>query len=155
MILDSLILQTRLFLQEDMSIELNGDEIEKSSPDKLILKDYTSMIATGGTLNSMIVISYDNEILSKLVEIFMDGEEVDSEEIDEVRDSVSGEVINTIIGLALPTFPNRGKGITITPPITINDAGNISKHKNAEIISTKIKTKYGEIAISAIISLEK
>lgn len=155
MILDSLILQTRLFLQEDMSIEVNSDKIEKSSPEKLVLKDYTSMIATGGTLNSMIIISYDNEILNKLVEMFMDGEEVDDEEVDEVRDSVSGEVINTIIGLALPTFPNRGKGVTITPPITISDAGNISKHKNAKIISTKIITQYGEIAISAIISLEK
>jgi len=150
MILDALILQSKLFLSEDMDINIENVDIEDQSPDKLILKDYTSMVGTGGKLNSMVIISFENHLLDKLVELFMDGEEVEEEELEEIKDSVSGETINTIIGLALPTFPNRGKGVTITPPITINNASNIKKYKNAKIISANITTEFGALSISAM-----
>ena len=154
MILDALILQSKLFLSEDMEIEVKEVNINETNGDKLELKDYTSMIGTGGKLNLMIVISYDKNMLNHLVELFMDGEEVDEEEQQEVIDSVSGETINTIIGLALPTFPQRGKGVTITPPITINDASNIKKYKNSKLVSADLVTDFGSLSISALGSEE-
>lgn len=150
MILDSLILQTKLFLQEDMNLEIN--EVLTSQPESevLSLKEFTSMIGVGGKISLMTVISFDKQLLDKLVSLFMDGEEVALDELEEVRQSVTGEVINTILGLALPTFPNRGKGITITPPITINDASFLKKHKTSKIVSVLITTNFGTMVISAI-----
>jgi chemotaxis protein CheX len=150
MILDALIMQTKLFLCEDMDISIKQTDIIDNSPDKLLLKDYTSMIGTGGKLNLMIVISFDTNMLDKLVELFMEGEEVEEDEKEEIYDSVSGETINTIIGLSLPIFPNRGKGVTITPPITISDASNIKKYKNSKIVTADIKTLFGSLSISAM-----
>lgn len=150
MILDSLILQTKLLLQEDMKLEILDVETTKSEYDVLSLKEFTSMIGVGGKISLMTVISFDAELLNKLISIFMDGEEVAEDEIDEIRESVTGEVINTIIGLALPTFPNRGKGITITPPITINEASVLKKHKNSRIVSANVTTNFGTVSISAI-----
>jgi len=150
MILDSLILQTKLFLSDDMGIEITKVEVDEDNPAKLLLKDYTSMIGTGGRFNAMVVISFDNNMLNHLVNLFMEGEEVEDEEKEEIYDSVSGETINTIIGLALPTFPNRGKGVTITPPITINDASNIKKYKDSNIVSAIITTEVGTLSISAL-----
>ncbi len=150
MILDSLILQTKLFLQEDMDITIKDIDTKILDTEQLSLKQYTSMIGVGGKLNLMVVISFDGDLLNKLVELFMDGEEVDEEEAQEVKESVTGEVINTILGLSLPTFPNRGKGVTITPPITINDASKLKKHKNSKISSVNIITDCGELSISAI-----
>ena len=154
MILDALILQTKLFLSEDMDIPITKTDIMDNSPDKLILKDHTSMIGTGGKLNLMIIISFENGLLEHLVNLFMEGEEVEDDEKEEIYDSVSGETINTIIGLSLPIFPNRGKGVTITPPITIADASNIKKYKNAKIISAEISTQFGKLSISAMGSEE-
>lgn len=150
MILDSLILQTKLLLQEDMKLEILDVETTKSDYEVLTLKEFTSMIGVGGKISLMTVISFDSALLNKLVSIFMDGEEVSDDEIDEIRESVTGEVINTIIGLALPTFPNRGKGVTITPPITINEASVLKKHKNSKIVSAKVTTNFGTVSISAI-----
>lgn len=150
MILDSLILQTKLFMQEDMGIEIKSVDIVSDDLDKLILKTNTSMIGTGGKLKLMIVISFDESLINHLVELFMEGEEVEEDEKEEIFDSVSGETINTIIGLALPTFPNRGKGVSITPPITINDVTNMKKHKNSKIMSANVDTQYGSLSISAI-----
>lgn len=150
MLLDSLILQAKLFFQEDMSMEITDVKRDEDDPTSIKLMDYSSMIGTGGTLNMIILISYENRLLEKLVNLYMDGEEVDPDEFDELRDSVSGETINTIIGLALPTFPNRGKGVTITPPITINDAANIKKYKDSKIVTANVTTKDGSFSISAI-----
>ena len=150
MILDALILQTKLFLSEDMDIEIKNIEIADSSSDKLILKDYTSMIGVGGKLNMMVIISFENNFLDELVSLFMDGEVVEEDEREEVYDSVTGETVNTIIGLAIPTFPGRGKGVTITPPITISDASNIKKYKDSKIVSANITTEFGTMSISAM-----
>lgn len=150
MVLDSLILQAKLFLQEDMGMEVLDVVVSDPDTDKLMLKNHTSMIGVGGKINLMIIISYEDSMLQELINLFMDGEEVAEDEINEVRESVAGEVINTIMGLALPTFPNRGKGVTITPPITINDASNMVKHKNSKILTVTIVTEYGEVSLSAV-----
>ena len=150
MILDSLILQTKLLLQEDMKLEILDVETIRADYEVLTLKDFTSMIGIGGKISLMAVISFDANLLDKLVSIFMDGEDVDPNEVTEIRESVTGEVINTIIGLALPTFPNRGKGVTITPPITINEASILKKHKNSKIVSAHVTTNFGTVSISAI-----
>ena len=150
MILDSLLLQTKLFLQEDMGLEILEIETIRADCEALSLKNHPSMIGVGGKLNLMTVISFDDQLLNKLVELFMDGEEVAAEELDDVMESVTGEIINTILGLSIPTFPNRGKGVTITPPITINDASTLKKHKNSKIVSAQIDTNFGSLSISAI-----
>jgi len=154
MILDALLLQSKLFLSEDMEVEIKQIDINEASIDKLILKDYTSMIGTGGKLNMMVVISFETKLLTHLVKLFMEGEEIEEDEKEELFDSVSGETINTIMGLALPTFPNRGKGVTITPPITISDASNVKKYKNSKIVTANITTKFGQMSISAMGNIE-
>ena len=150
MIIESLLLQTKLFLQDDMGIAIEKTYIGDEGTDRVSLSDYTSMIGVGGKLNLMVIISYQSSLLNTLVDNFMDGEEVDPQEEQEIRDSVAGEVVNTIMGLALPTFPNRGKGVTITPPITINDASNIAKHKNSKIITAIITTEHGQMSVSVV-----
>jgi chemotaxis protein CheX len=150
MILESLILQTKLFLQEDMGLTIVNVDTTALNSEALSLNQHTSMIGVGGKLNLMTVISFDDELISKLVELFMDGDEVAEDELEDVMESVTGEVINTIIGLVIPTFPNRGKGVTITPPITINDASSLKKHKNSNIVSANITTNFGSLSISAI-----
>ncbi len=150
MILESLILQTKIFLQEDLSLDIVSIEETIFDSQTLHLKQYTSMIGVGGTINLMVIISFEEKLLLKLVDIFMDGDEVESCELDAIKESVTGEIINTILGLALPTFPNRGKGVTITPPITINDVSKLNKHKNSKILNAEIATKFGGMSISAI-----
>jgi len=150
MILDALILQIKLLLQDDMGVAVNSVQSQRGVTSKLNMKSYTSMIGTGGKLSLLIIISFDHSMINKMVEIFMEGEEIDPEEELEIKNSVAGEMINTIIGLSLPSFPGRGKGVTITPPITINDASSISKHKNSTIATAEINTDFGDFSISII-----
>ena len=140
MILDSLILQTKLLLHEDMHLEIIDVETKKADYEVLVLKEFTSMIGVGGKINLITVISFDSELLNKLVSIFLDDDEVDESEISEIRYSVTGEVINTIMGL----------GITITPPVIINEVSILKKYINSKIVSANITTNFGTVSISAI-----
>ena len=140
MILDSFILQTKLLLHEDMHLEIIDVETKKADYEVLILKEFTSMIGVGGKINLITVISFDSELLNKLVSIFLDDDEVDESEISEIRYSVTGEVINTIMGL----------GITITPPVIINEVSILKKYINSKIVSANITTNFGTVSISAI-----
>ena len=140
MILESLILQTKLLLHEDMHLEIIDVETKKADYEVLVLKEFTSMIGVGGKINLITVISFDSELLNKLVSIFLDDEEVDESEISEIRYSVTGEVINTIMGL----------GITITPPVIINEVSILKKYINSKIVSANITTNFGTVSISAI-----
>lgn len=155
MIQDALLLQSRLFLEEDMHTPIISITTQNDDLQKLQLKSHTSMIATGGSLSLMVLISFETPMLDHLVHRFMDGEAVASEELEELRDSVCGEVINTIIGLALPTFPGRGKGVTITPPITISDAASITRYKTATLTTSELHTAYGALSISVIDSKQQ
>jgi len=149
-ILAPLLKRTQTLLKEDLGINIKEKEIDIYCPDKLDLKDYTAMVGTGGTLSIIFSLSYENSVLDKLVEVFMDGEEVAEEEADEIKDSVASEVANTIIGNALPFFPNSGKGVTITPPITVIGAKAVSKYGDSKIATSIIETDFGEISVNAI-----
>ena len=152
MILEALKLQAKIFLTNDMDIKINSVDITEAQEEELLLKEYTSMVGIGGTLNGMVIISYDKGMLEHFVELFLEGEEVDEEEFLEVLYSTAGEIVNTIIGLSLPTFPNRGKGVTITPPIAINDASNIKNYKNSIIKIVTFSTEYGVMSVSSVVS---
>ena len=67
MILDSLILQTKLLLQEDMKLEILDVETIRADYEVLTLKDFTSMIGIGGKISLMAVISFDANLLDKLL----------------------------------------------------------------------------------------
>ena len=68
MILDSLILQTKLLLQEDMKLEILDVETIRADYEVLTLKDFTSMIGIGGKISLMAVISFDANLLDKLTQ---------------------------------------------------------------------------------------
>ena len=68
MILDSLILQTKLLLQEDMKLEILDVETIRADYEVLTLKDFASMIGIGGKISLMAVISFDANLLDKLTQ---------------------------------------------------------------------------------------
>ncbi len=149
-ILTPLLKRTKTLLVKNFNLKLIGNNSEIYCPDKLDLKNLTSMIGTGGTLSIIFAVSYEDKILEELVKIFMNGEKIDKEEFEELKESVASEIANTIIGNSLHFFPNKGRGVTITPPITITKAKSISKYKGSKIATSNIVTNFGEMTINTI-----
>lgn len=149
-ILTPLLKRTKTLLIKNFKLELIGDNSKIYCPNKLDLKSLTAMIGTGGTLSIIFAVSYEDKILEKLVKVFMSGEKILKEEFEELKESVASEIANTIIGNSLHFFPNKGRGVTITPPITITEAKSISKSKGSKIATCNIVTNFGELTINTI-----
>ena len=113
------------------------------------LRKNTAMIGTGGSVQVLITMGYDDVLLEKLMKAFLEGEEVDEEEIDEVRESVSSEVINTIVGNALVN-PIDGTALSITPPILIYEAKSLFKNKSSRIAAATISTEFGDMLLTVV-----
>ena len=148
-ILDSLVKRTKDFLTKEMGIEIMAITQESTSPPKVELQKSTSMISVSGSLEILITMGYNDQLLEKLIEVFLEGEEVDEEEMDEIRESVSSEIVNIIVGNALFNPYDRSV-LHISPPILIYEAKFLFKQKDSYIAITKIKTKLGDMLLTTI-----
>lgn len=147
-IINPILEKTLNYLKSEIGFEVeeyNCVNIEQ----KLIPYDYTAVIGLGGAINIMFMISYENKALLELTKRFTYGE-VSNEEVEELKEAVGSEIANILIGHSLPLMPNGGKGITITPPLTLDDCKRISKSQSSNIIKFELKTNYGMIMLAII-----
>jgi len=100
-ILTPLIERSISFLQDDLNINVITDKIEVIHTAKIDLKKNTAMIGTGGSIQVLITIGYDDNLLEKIVLAFLEGEEPVEAEKEELYESVSCEFVNIIVGNAL------------------------------------------------------
>lgn len=140
-VISALIDRMESFVGEDMGVEILDKDM-CTELCKFELLDCMTIIGLGGDLNALTVFSFDASLIDKLVESFVYGE-VSKEERAELSKEIPAEVANTVIGNAIPNFPNSGKGATITPPIIIEDAKLARKLKDSSVLMARIKTKYG------------
>lgn len=144
-----IISRIKSFLEDDMSIAVVNDESKIVNSEHITLKEKTVLIGTGGSVQLIITIGFDEELLDKLVEEFCYGEVYEGEELLEIQDSVACEVSNTVIGNAIKN-PIDDSAINITPPILIYEAKSLVKYKNSMILETEINTVLGDIKLTAI-----
>jgi len=141
--------RAKSFLQDDMNIAVINDESKIVDSEHVTLKKNTVLIGTGGSVQVIITLGFDNEVLDKLVEEFCYGEAYEGDELIEMQESVACETSNIIIGNALKN-PVDDTLINITPPILIHEAKSLAKYKNSMILESKINTIAGEVQLTAI-----
>jgi len=149
-VLSSIVHHAKLFLVDEMQMETKFDG-KYRSVQKIELRKYTTMIGIGGALNFLFYATYDDILLDNLTKIFAYGV-ISDEEFLEFRESAAGEIANIIIGHAIVDFPNKGREVTFTPPVTIEDAKAIVKTKGTCIMSALLSTLYGNVELNLICS---
>jgi len=147
-VLKAIIHQVEIFMRDEMKIETKF-EGEYRSVDRVELKKYTTTIGIGGTLNLLFYATYNELLLETMTRRFAYGE-ITEDEFAILRDSAAGEIANIIIGHAISHFPNQGQGVSITPPVTIEDGKSIVKTNGTAIISAMLSTPYGNIEMNVI-----
>lgn len=147
-VLTAIVYRVELFMNNEMNISTRFDG-EYRSVEKIDLKKYTTTIGIGGSINLLFYVTYNELLLDNLTRAFAYGH-IDESEFSELRESAAGEIANMIIGHAVSDFPNRGQGVTITPPVTIEDAKSILKTNGTGIITALLSTPYGNVELNVI-----
>lgn len=146
-IITPIALRAGTFLDEEMGLATLAIRYDHGPLDRLAIRDYTTLIGIGGAVNALFVTSFDHGVVDRLVEVMMEGETIEEDEREEIFNSASNEVANTIIGNALPLFPDDGRGATITPPVSIHDSGQATITKGTRVASARIETARGVVTI--------
>ncbi|MCK9492262.1 MAG: chemotaxis protein CheX [Sulfurimonas sp.] len=107
----------------------------------------SSLLATTGSIEVYVAMGYDGTLFEEIVKIFLQGDEVEGEELIEIKESISCELINIIVGNAIKN-PIDNTSLNITPPLYIDEMSSVFKDKNSKILTTNIETIYGNIYIA-------
>lgn len=150
-ILKSLLLPLRdrsaAYLESELDIASKVEEIGG----RILKESYSiknsSLLATTGAIEVYVAMGYDGDLFEEIVKVFLQGDDVGAEELIEIKESISCELINIIVGNAIKN-PLDSRSLNITPPLYIDDMSSIFKDKNSNVLTTKIETKYGNIYIA-------
>lgn len=140
------------YLQNDMSMEIQGMEYRLQDVKSLTLRHLTALVAVGGNLGLYIAFSFDQQVINHLFTVFTEGLDLgeDEEEALSYVEETAGEILNTIIGNALADMPKGASVISLTPPVVLGEAKSIVRHKHAYFYTADIKTELGSLSVMCI-----
>lgn len=149
MVLNSIRHETKVFLTKYMQIDYENIEAVQDNSNKLTLNDFSTVIYVRGNLDFALMMSYEESILKRISNTFLDGAKVEEDEKEEIYDSVAKETANIIVGLSFTPSVDDGSVSKITPPFDVDDI-LIKKFENIKTFSEDLITEFGKMSINII-----
>lgn len=134
------------YLSSDLGIDSEVQQINSTIFDNSSCVKHSSLIGTTGSVEVFIAIGYDENLFEELVKIFLQGDELEGAELLEIRESISCEIVNIIVGNVIGNSLETSE-LKITPPLYIEEISSVFRDKNNKVVSTNIKTAYGNMYI--------
>lgn len=115
-ILNSISSASASFLEDDMSVEI----IDKNYEKDVYAQNFYGAVKLSSDLNLICIIVIEKNLLNHILKIFLPDIK-DEEETYELRDEMSKEIANTIVGLSISKFPAPYNEMSMSPPLEINE----------------------------------
>lgn len=136
------------FIRDLTSIEI--DALGKVLySDKVELNTISSLISIRGIMNGIVIVSFNEALMEKIVNNFII-DNLSSEEIKDYMEDVAAECSNIILGNSLKNFGEIEDLISIGTPTIVCYNGASIKYSNFVIASYKIKKDNYEVSFSFI-----
>ncbi|MCX8031670.1 MAG: chemotaxis protein CheX [Thermodesulfovibrionales bacterium] len=142
------------FIEENLKINALSKKIYLRDVPKVNLNYLTSIISIKGQLTSVIVFSYEKNIIDKLFAQFTSDIEIGDNEKDELYAESACEIMNIIIGNSTKSLEDATNILYLSPPIILNEGKSIFNRKDSKYYHSIISTEYGNINIYLIIQNE-
>ena len=150
-IMESIISKTRDYFDREFHIKMIGVDSGVGGLDTLVLKDITAIIGMGGAVNLLIAMSFDKGMINALFDRMTADINIQPDEIVKFRKATAGEVVNTILGHCTGDLQGLDRlGITMTPPVIIDEAKNIHRSKDAMFYTQSMHTEFGHVDINLV-----
>lgn len=141
--------RARSFLSDDMEIELLENDFEISKPNILPSYPYAVKIRISGAVNALFIMGFEAHALEEVSKFFVVDAQGDAA-YEFMKEHVACEVANTVLGNAITNFPNKGVGVSITPPFMIGLGNPLFKNAHTNLCTTEIKTSGGAIMLALL-----
>lgn len=138
------------FLKEELEIPVNRVRQAGEDVVRMQLRALTSILALDAEFRLLVAFSFDERLAEQVLRASAAGLEITDEERAEMREEAVAEMINIVAGNAITGLAAAGKTINITPPIVINEAKTITRHKGATFRTIEITTAHGMMDINFV-----
>ncbi|ADH85376.1 chemotaxis protein CheX [Desulfurivibrio alkaliphilus] len=135
------------YLKEELEIPVNKAYQAGEDVVRMQLRELTSILALDAEIRLLVAFSFDHDLAEKILTASAEGLQIADDERDEMREEAVAEMINIVAGNAIAGHETKGKTISITPPVVINEAKTITRHKGATFRTIQIVTGAGLMSI--------
>lgn len=142
--------RTKGYLVDELDIAVDGIQVEMGDVKRCKLRDMTSILAIEADIQMLVAFSFDRDLAERIFIASTEGLEISAAEEEMMRDETLTEMINIIVGNAMQELAVAEGAIPISPPITIGEAKNITRHRNATFYTLDIATADGLMSIHFI-----
>lgn len=171
----SLLPQTKIFLQDNMNIQIVNIKESNFVDDTIACKDYNSMALyllhsrqslpissiklkdynymmdiDVGLINVKTIMSFEASLIEKIIKVFMEVPDIDSSKKEELYLDGASEFMNTVFGLAIPKYMGQEETIKTYPPKKIETIKDANIPKKYSILQEVINTDYGSMSVFAL-----
>jgi two-component system, chemotaxis family, sensor kinase CheA len=146
--MEGMINTTKDIILDQAGINMSSGEIKEKNI--IELNKVTSLINLKGSLDSIVMISANDEMADKLVEGFI-FEKLSEEEKDEYAEDVLGEVCNTILGNTFGLFDGNYNIFHMGIPAMISNNGAYVKYTDSAILTASLEYGNCKLNISMLV----
>jgi CheY-specific phosphatase CheX len=148
--IDALSLRTEAFFREELGIAVTGRGFQFDDVQKLDLKHLTAIMSATGGLKLYLAYSFDAPLIDTAFAAYTADLDIDEEEREDAIQETAGDIINIIVGNALADLAVTGPTIALSPPIILNEAKSVMRHRGAKFASADLATAVGHLSIHCI-----
>ncbi len=142
--------RTRVFLSEEMQLELTGHRQSMGNLDVLALRETTVVVGIGGAVNVLIAFSFQPELLDVLFTRFTADITVPLAQQQRYRLASASEIANIIAGHCTIDIPQPGAALPLSAPVVLDQVRDLQRPDNAQFSSMSLRTDAGSMDISFI-----
>lgn len=140
---------TKFLLEQTNLLVTSEDNFQVDELKKIELNKATAIINIRGALEIVVIVSFSEPVLRKVVRNFI-LDEITLEEEEAYMGDVLGEVANIIIGNSLKEFPGLEELLIIDTPISLSSEDALFMYKDSQIWGCNLHTELGNISLNLV-----
>jgi CheY-specific phosphatase CheX len=142
--------RTRVFLSEEMQLDLLGHRQSMGNVDVLPLGDMTVVVGIGGEVNLLVAFSFQPALLDVLFDRFTADITVPPAQRERYRKASASEIANIIAGHCTDDLPQAEAALPLSAPVVLAEVRSLLRPSKACFASMTLQTSYGSMEISFI-----
>lgn len=137
-------------LRDEFSLDVSEANYHFEDVKKLELRYLTSLLGIEGEVQVLVLFSFDEVLIQYIFKIYAADLDIEADEQAMMLEETSGDLLNIVVGNVLAAFSQKGVSTSFSPPITLTEAKNIVRHKEAMFNVAELTTPQGVVSIFCV-----
>jgi len=144
-IANTILIKTKKFLYDDLSIKIHNT----FTTENINTNKYYSTIQLSGVNNVLFSFLMDEQLVEKAVQYFI--HDKDAINLNKLQENVTAEVLNILLGLSVPQFPQSYRQLKLGTPTILDNTILETFMQNNQSNLIHMETEFGNLELLIIV----